>query len=248
MGQHQGNAELPPPYAQLSEPEDDYLPEETLRESPDQTADDSSDDPSYEPPDESSDEVSDDSFDQPDSPDNRPFRLIEKNYIVPGGKTIKISGKHVCVTFEPSLSNNSEELFEALQKQIILPIRPYLEIHGQHSVTYAVKRKGQTDWYTDFSLYLDLAETLLAGWKHTCTADFWLRIKVVKDEDDISAFRGSRRLTLEYKTPWSKKSTAAAGKTWIALQDVENGEYACNGGGADYVRWRRLRGMKDVHL
>lgn len=130
----------------------------------------------------------------------------------PGGRTIKIADKNIYVTFEPSLSNNSENLFEVLQKQIILPIRPYLDIHGQRSVTYMVEEWGReetkTGWYTDFHFYLDLAETLLAGWENTCSTDSWLRVQIVTDEDDISAL-GSRRRTCEHKTPWSEKSTTA---------------------------------------
>lgn len=131
---------------------------------------------------------------------HRPLRLVGSAYALPGAKGITVCDTRN-VTLEPSLSSNSAELFQVIRRQIRLPLRPLLRIQGTHTESSNDGKKKSSNTVTDFFFQLDLAETLLTGWDGTPLTNNWVETEVVRDGDEIPAFRGSRCRTRSYKAP-----------------------------------------------
>jgi len=119
-----------------------------------------------------------------------PLLLNNSAYHVPGAKDSTVYNDRI-KTYAPQLSNNSGELFRFICRQMKLPVRPLLSVLGTHTESYN-DGKETTHYKTDFSFYLDLAETMLRGWDEPLDTN-WMEIKVVKDGDEQLAFRGKNR-------------------------------------------------------
>lgn len=156
------------------------------------------------------------------SPGYRPLRLVDSAYALPGAKGITICDTRA-VTLEPSLSNNSDELFQVIRRQIKLPLRPLLRIQGTHTESSNDGKKKSSKTVTDFFFQLDLAETLLTGWDGTPLTTNWVEIEVLRDGDEIPAFRGSRLRTRLYKAPALRSLRLAGDSSDAALLEAEAG-------------------------
>lgn len=165
------------------------------------------------------------------APGSRPLRLVDSAYALPGAKGITICDTRA-VTLEPSLSNNSDELFQVMRRQIKLPLRPLLRIQGTHTESSNDGKKKSRNTVTDFFFQLDLAETLLTGWDSTPLTDNWVEVEVVRDGDDIPAFRGSRCRTRSYKAPALRSLRLAEDSSDAALLEAEAGTGTEDRGGA----------------
>lgn len=153
------------------------------------------------------------------APGYRPLRLVDSAYALPGAKGITVCDTRA-FTLEPSLSNNSDELFQVLRRQIKLPLRPLLRIQGTHTESSNDGKKKSRTTVTDFFFQLDLAETLLTGWDGTPSTINWVEIEVVSDGDDIPAFRGSRWRTRSYAAPALRSLRLAEDSTDAALLEA----------------------------
>lgn len=155
------------------------------------------------------------------APGYRPLRLVDSAYALPGAKGLTICDTRA-VTLEPSLSRNSAELFQVIRRQLKLPLRPLLRIQGTHTESSNDGKKKSSNTVTDFFFQLDLAETLLMGWDGTPLSTNWVEAEVVRDGDEIPAFRGSRLRTRSYKAP-ALRSLSAAEDSDAALLGAEAG-------------------------
>ncbi|KAJ5396096.1 uncharacterized protein N7487_010399 [Penicillium crustosum] len=130
----------------------------------------------------------------------RPLRLIDSAYVLPGSKDIRPTDK-VSLTLEPSLSSDPEELYDVIRRQVKLPPRPLLYVHGTHTESSNDKKKERSNTHTDFKFKLDLAETMLTGWEGVPLETNWREIEILTDEDLKPAYRGgilrSRTLTAD---------------------------------------------------
>lgn len=132
----------------------------------------------------------------------QPLRLIDSAYVLTGAKDIRPDDK-VALTLAPELSKNCDQLFDAISTQIKLPPRPLLYVKGTHTESGTSKKDKNSSNVTDFDFRLDLAETLLTGWEDGRAEFNWMRVEIVSDEDQKSAYRGGILRSRTYKT--SKK-------------------------------------------
>jgi len=129
----------------------------------------------------------------------QPLRLIDSAYVLTGGTDIRPHDK-VALTLAPELSTDCDELYDAISKQIKLPPRPLLYIKGTHTESSNNKDKNSRT-ATDFNFRLDLAESLLTGWEDGRTELNWMRVEIINDEDQKSAYRGGILRSRTYKSP-----------------------------------------------
>lgn len=94
----------------------------------------------------------------------------------------------------------SDQLFDAISTQIKLPPRPLLYIQGTHRES-SKNKKDKNNTVTDFEFRLDLAESLLTGWEDGRAEDNWMRLEILNDEDQKSAYRGGILPSRNYKPP-----------------------------------------------
>lgn len=130
----------------------------------------------------------------------QPLRLIDSAYVLPGAKDIRPDDK-VALTLSSDLSTHSGLLFDAIITQIKLPPRPLLYVKGTHSESSTNKKDKNSSNVTDFDFRLDLAETLLTGWEDGRGESNWMRVEVISDEDQKSAYRGGILRSRTYKAP-----------------------------------------------
>ncbi|KGO71166.1 hypothetical protein PITC_096530 [Penicillium italicum] len=140
----------------------------------------------------------------------RPLRLIDSAYVLPGGNDVKPQDK-VSLTLEPRLSSNSDELYEAIRRQIKLPPRPLLYIHGTHTESGDDKKKEKSNTCTDFKFKLDLAETMLTGWEGGHMDVNWRETEILTDQDLKPAYRGGILRSRTYKPPKSRAAISLTG-------------------------------------
>lgn len=154
----------------------------------------------------------------------RPLRLIDSAYVLPGGKDVKRTDK-VSLTLEPSLSSNPEELYDVIRRQIKLPPRPLLYVHGTHTESGSDKKKEKNNTHTDFKFKLDLAETMLTGWEGGPMHANWREIEILTDEDLKPAYRGGILRSRTYKPPKSHAAISLTGDTdaLLARHDADEG-------------------------
>lgn len=142
----------------------------------------------------------------------RPLALVDSAYVLPGATEIRSEDKRAATT-SPILSKDAGVLYRAIRRQMKLPPRPILTIHGSHSETSTDSNKKKTsNNVTDFQFQLDLAETMLTGWEGIRADGIanWFSAYVNKDDDDIPAHRGGRLRSRAYKAPQRKKHGAIA--------------------------------------
>ncbi|CAG8026955.1 unnamed protein product [Penicillium olsonii] len=150
-----------------------------------------------------------------------PLRLIDSAYVPTGAKDIRPDDK-VALTLAPQLSQNSEQLFDAISTQIKLPPRPLLYIKGTHTESSNNKKDKNSSTVTDFDFRLDLAETLLTGWDGGRAALNWMTVEVRDDEDQKPAYRGGIIRSRTYKAP--KKAAIHLSEDSDALLGQERGD------------------------
>ncbi|KAJ5530510.1 hypothetical protein N7527_003903 [Penicillium freii] len=155
----------------------------------------------------------------------RPLRLIDSAYVLPGGKDVKPSDK-VSLTLEPSLSSNPNELHDVIRRQITLPPRPLLYVHGTHTESGNDKDKNKSNTHTDFKFKLDLAETMLTGWEGGFMHVNWRETEILTDEDLKPAYRGGILRSRTYKPPKSRAAISLTGDTdaLLARDDANEGD------------------------
>jgi hypothetical protein len=127
----------------------------------------------------------------------QPLRLSDTAYHVPGAKSFTVCDTRI-VTYEPSLSADSHELFRVIRRQMKLPLRPLLGVQGTHTESSNDGKKKTSTNVTDFSFQLDLAETMLRGWDEPLCVN-WMETAVVTDGDEQKAFRGGILRSRQYK-------------------------------------------------
>ncbi|CAI7616215.1 unnamed protein product [Penicillium glandicola] len=152
----------------------------------------------------------------------RPLRLIDSAYVLPGGKDVR-PDDNVSLTLEPALSSDSDELYNVMRKQIKLPPRPLLYIHGSHTESSNDKKKEKSNTVTDFQFKLDLAETMLTGWEGGQMGANWRDVEILTDEDLKPAYRGGFLRSRTYKPPKSR----------AAISLAEDGDALLAGGSTD---------------
>lgn len=143
-------------------------------------------------------------------PSIRPLRLIDSAYVLPGGNNGKPEDK-VSLALEPTLSSNPNELYEAIRRQIKLPPRPLLYIHGTHTESSNDNKKSKNNTCTDFKFRLDLAETMLTGWEGGPMDVNWRETEILTDEDLKPAYRGGILRSRIYKPPKSRAAISLEG-------------------------------------
>jgi hypothetical protein len=138
-----------------------------------------------------------------------PLRLIDSAYVLPGGTDIRPYDT-VAVTLAPNLSTNSDELYNAIRKQIMLPLRPLLYVKGYHTESSNNGKKDKnSSTVTDFEFRLDLAETMLTGWERGGPMLVnWMEVEIITDEDLKPAYRGGILRSRTYKPPKSRQAIA----------------------------------------
>ena len=136
----------------------------------------------------------------------RPLSLVDSAYALPDSHN-KPDDKRA-VTAAPALSRNSDELIYVIRRQVRLPPRPLLYVHGTHTETSQDGKRNNSNTVTDFSFKLDLAETMLTGWESGPQSrrltENWVEVEVLNDEDHKPAFRGGRLRTRTYKARASR--------------------------------------------
>ncbi|CAG8187982.1 unnamed protein product [Penicillium nalgiovense] len=142
----------------------------------------------------------------------RPLRLIDSAYVLPGGKNAKPHDK-VSLTLDPALSSDCDGLYNVINRQIKLPPRPLLYIHGTHTEVRREKKKDEYNTVTDFHFALDLAETMLTGWEGGHMGANWREVQVLTDEDVKPAYRGGILRSSTYKPPKSRAAISLSGDT-----------------------------------
>lgn len=140
----------------------------------------------------------------------RPLRLIDSAYVLPGVKDIRPQDK-VSLTLEPALSSNCDELCNVIGRQIRLPPRPLLYIHGTHSESSNDKKDKKSNTVSDFNFKLDLAETMLTGWEGGYTDAIWREVEIITDEYLKPAYRGGILRSRTYKPPKSRAAISLGG-------------------------------------
>ncbi|KAJ5160369.1 uncharacterized protein N7482_007373 [Penicillium canariense] len=158
------------------------------------------------------------------TPSFRPLRLVDAAYALPGSNGIHSHDTRV-VTLSPSLSRNTNELFHVIRRQLKLPVRPMLHVRGTHTETSNDGKQKKSNTVTDFDFRLDLAETVLRGWEGGPLHANWMELDVIRDGDDISAYRGGIMRSRAYKAPASGPVVGHAMDSDAALlgPDVEAG-------------------------
>lgn len=151
---------------------------------------------------------------------SRPLLLVDSTYVLPGTKGITICDKQA-VTLAPELSRNSGELFSLIRRQIKLPLRPLLGVKGSHTESSNDGKKKNSNTVVDFQFQLDLAETMLTGWEGGPMSANWMEVAVIKDGDDIRAYRGGRLRSRTYKAPTSRHKVHLAEDSEVALLGSE---------------------------
>ncbi|KAJ6087625.1 hypothetical protein N7467_006539 [Penicillium canescens] len=138
-----------------------------------------------------------------------PLRLIDSAYVLPGGTDIRPYDT-VALTLAPNLSTNSDELYNAIRKQIMLPLRPLLYVKGYHTESSNNGKKDKnSSTVTDFEFKLDLAETMLTGWEGGGPMHVnWMEVEILTDEDLKPAYRGGILRSRTYKPPKSRQAIA----------------------------------------
>ncbi|KAJ6133553.1 hypothetical protein N7471_008768 [Penicillium samsonianum] len=140
----------------------------------------------------------------------RPLRLIDSAYVLPGVKDVRPQDK-VSLTLEPALSSNCDELYNVICRQIRLPPRPLLYIHGTHSESSNDKKDKKSNTVSDFNFKLDLAETMLTGWEGGYTDAIWREVEILTDEYLKPAYRGGILRSRTYKPPKSRAAISLGG-------------------------------------
>ncbi|KAJ5753998.1 uncharacterized protein N7511_008151 [Penicillium nucicola] len=167
----------------------------------------------------------------PPAPNQRhiePLRLIDSAYVLPGGTDIRPYDK-IALTLAPNLSTNSDELFQALKKQIKLPLRPLFYVKGSHTESSNNGKKDKnSNTVTDFEFKLDLAETMLTGWEGRPMAINWMEVEIVTDEDQKPAYRGGIWRSRTYKPPKTRQAIALGDDTNALLGEDANADGSLN--------------------
>ena len=146
----------------------------------------------------------------------RPLRLVDAAYAIPGTKNVQSYDKRV-VTLEPRLSSYKDELFHVIRRQLKLPVRPILLIKGTHTESSNDGKKKTSNDVTDFEFRLDLAETMLTGWEGGPIHVNWMEVDVIRDGDDISAYRGGILRSRAYKAPKARREVDHGADSVAAL-------------------------------
>lgn len=133
------------------------------------------------------------------------LEIVDSAYALPDTTGNKSTDK-VVFTTNPTLSRNSNALYDVARRQIRLPPRPLLYISGSHSESNSNGDKKGSNKVTDFHFKLDLAETLLTGWERNGNTDgnMWSQVSVISDDHDALAYRGTRMPSRTYNAPKSR--------------------------------------------
>ncbi|KAJ5180178.1 hypothetical protein N7492_003388 [Penicillium capsulatum] len=159
-----------------------------------------------------------------DEPDYTPppppsLHLSDSAYLIAGATNVRHDDRRP-ITLSPLLSRDSDELHHAISLQMKLPPRPLLKICGSHSESSNDrKQKGSTN-VTDFDFQLDLAETMLTGWEGNPVLN-WRHFEVVRDADDVPAYRGGIMRSRAYKAPKKSRAIGASDASDAALLESD---------------------------
>ncbi|KAJ5924932.1 hypothetical protein N7454_007571 [Penicillium verhagenii] len=146
-------------------------------------------------------------------------RLSDSAYSIPGAKNFSVTDARI-VTYAPHLSQNGDELFRHIRRQMKLPLRPLLGVQGTHTETNDDGKKKTSQSVTDFSFHLDLAETMLRGWDGPCHLN-WRETWVVRDGDEQKAFRGGIMRSHRYKPRKARSKPISLDDSDAALLESE---------------------------
>ncbi|KAJ5128309.1 hypothetical protein N7448_002027 [Penicillium atrosanguineum] len=152
-------------------------------------------------------------------PTFQPLRLSDSAYNIPGAKSFTVADARI-VSYAPSLSQNSDELFRVIRRQMKLPLRPLLGIQGTHTESGNDGKKKTTNNVTDFRFHLDLAETMLRGWEGPLDVN-WMQTEVVQDGDEQKTFRGGIVQSRQYKPRKSHAKSVSLDDSDAALLESE---------------------------
>jgi hypothetical protein len=146
----------------------------------------------------------------------RPLRLIDSAYVLPGSENAKPRDK-VSLTLDPALSSDCDRLYNVISRQMKLPPRPLLYIHGTHTEVRKGEKKDEYYTVTDFCFALDLAETMLTGWEGDHMGANWRKVQILTDEDVTPAYRGGILRSSTYTLPKSRAAISLSGDTEAIL-------------------------------
>jgi hypothetical protein len=135
----------------------------------------------------------------------RPLRIVDAAYAIPGTKNVHSYDTRV-VSLDPRLCSYKDELFHVIRRQLKLPVRPILLIKGTHTESSNDSKQKKSNTVTDFEFRLDLAETMLTGGEGGPMHVNWMEIDVIRDGDEISAYRGGIMQSRVYKAPKARRA------------------------------------------
>lgn len=116
-----------------------------------------------------------------------------EEYDIPGGHVLTShrEGKTYSVSLAPFLSSNAEVLCKFLMQQAALPPLVFISVKGTHTVSRRSGDKHTSDeTVTDFDFLIDGSTTILPPVSGLNTPQ--RTVKVIQDNDGVSAYRGGR--------------------------------------------------------
>ncbi|WEW58040.1 hypothetical protein PRK78_003507 [Emydomyces testavorans] len=114
-------------------------------------------------------------------------------YDIPGGHVLTShrEGKTYTVSLAPYLSSNADVLYKFFKIQAGLPPQVFISVKGSHTVS---RRNGDkqtsSETVTDFDFLIDGSDTVLPP--ATGLDGVYRVLKVMQDDDGVSAYRGGR--------------------------------------------------------
>ncbi|KAK2734016.1 hypothetical protein FQN57_001885 [Myotisia sp. PD_48] len=136
-------------------------------------------------------------------------------YAVPSGREVMSKKSSKTVTLEPRLSSDQEELNNLILFQAALPPLLYIRVTGTHTVTRQHDKQGNgknKDTVTDFDFKIDSSDVVLSAtntrngqFASTGFDELWRVLSVVRDDDRVSAYRGTR-----FKSKGNSKSDVSS--------------------------------------
>lgn len=168
-----------------------------------------------------------------DAPSQQPisssaFLPDEDAYDIEGGLRCtggaRGSKESTIVTLQPYLSSNPKELWKLIKAKAELPPRPYILVQGAHTQSKDDGKGGRKkETIIDFNFNLDVAGTVLRGWKGDGMPPSqlpWHTVTVVGDGSLEKAYRGGRFKSCspgKYDWPGCRSAFSAG-------EDVERGQ------------------------
>ncbi|EAS35720.3 uncharacterized protein CIMG_01074 [Coccidioides immitis RS] len=135
-------------------------------------------------------------------------RIRSDEYDIPGARVLTSyrEGKTYTISLAPYLSSNAEVLYKFFKLQAELPPQVFVSVKGTHTVSTKNRDKqSSTQTIIDFDFLIDGSDSVLPPVR--CIDGVYKVMKVIQDNDGVSAYRGSRFRSTNRN--WCKKKRIA---------------------------------------